>query len=111
MLETALGTLLAAVRGGGISLATMVERLTAGPARVLGAGFASYGTLAPGTPADITVFDPAARWTVDAARFASLGRNTPLDGVELQGRVAATLVGGRIVFEEPALQPAGGLAQ
>ena len=111
VLETALGTLLAVVRGGGISLATMVERLTAGPARVLGAGFASYGSLAPGTPADITVFDPAARWTVDAARFASLGRNTPLDGVELQGRVAATLVGGRIVFEEPALLPAGGLAQ
>ena len=111
VLETALGTLLAVVRGGGISLAAMVERLTAGPARVLGDGFASYGSLAPGTPADITVFDPAARWTVDAARFASLGRNTPLDGVELQGRVAATLVGGRIVFEEPALLPAGGLAQ
>ena len=111
VLETALGTLLAVVRGGGISLATMVERLTAGPARVLGASFASYGSLAPGTTADITVFDPAARWTVDAARFASLGRNTPLDGVELQGRVAATLVGGRIVFEEPALLPAGGLAQ
>ena len=111
VLETALGTLLAVVRGGGISLAAMVERLTAGPARVLGAGFASYGSLAPGTPADITVFDPAARWTVDAARFASLGRNTPLDGVELQGRVAATLVGDRIVFEEPALLPAGGLAQ
>ena len=111
VLETALGTLLAVVRGGGISLATMVERLTAGPARALGPGFASYGSLAPGTPADITVFDPAARWTVDAAQFASLGRNTPLDGVELQGRVAATLVGGRIVFEEPALLPAGGLAQ
>ena len=111
VLETALGTLLAVVRGGGISLSTMVERLTAGPARTLGTGFASYGSLAPGTPADITVFDPAARWTVDATQFASLGRNTPLDGVELQGRVAATVVGGRIVFEEPALLPAGGMAQ
>lgn len=111
VLETALGMLLAVVRGGGISLSAMVERLTAGPARTLGAGFASYGSLAPGTPADITVFDPAARWTVDATQFASLGRNTPLDGVELQGRVAATVVGGRIVFEEPALLPAGGMAQ
>lgn len=111
VLETALGTLLAVVRGGGISLSAMVERLTAGPARTLGAGFAVYGSLAPGTPADITVFDPAARWTVDATQFASLGRNTPLDGVELQGRVAATVVGGRIVFEEPALLPAGGMAQ
>ena len=111
VLETALGMLLAVVRGGGISLSAMVERLTAGPARTLGTGFAPYGSLAPGTPADITVFDPAARWTVDATQFASLGRNTPLDGVELQGRVAATLVGGRIVFEEPALLPAGGMAQ
>ena len=112
VLETALGTLLATVRGGGISLYAMVERLTAGPARVLGDAFAPYASLAPGTPADLTVFDPAARWTVDTAQFASLGRNTPLDGVELQGRVAATLVGGRIVFEEPALlPPEGGVPQ
>ena len=46
---------------------------------------------------------PAARWTVDVNEFASLGRNTPLDGVELPGRVAATLVSGSIVFEEPTL--------
>ena len=86
----------------------MIERLTAGPARVLGDAFAPYASLTPGTPADLTVFDPNARWTVDATQFASLGRNTPLDGVELTGRVAATIVGGRIVFEEPALWPAGG---
>ena len=108
VLETALGALLAPVHGGAISLYTMIERLTAGPARVMGDAFTPYASLTPGTPADLTVFDPNARWTVDTTQFASLGRNTPLDGVELTGRVAATIVGGRIVFEEPALWPAGG---
>ena len=108
VLETALGTLMAPVHRGAVDLYTMVERLTVGPARVLGDAFAPYASLASGTPADIVLFDPNARWTVDVNEFASLGRNTPLDGVELQGRVAATLVGGRIVFEEPYLFGKGG---
>ncbi len=108
VLETALGTLLEPVHGGAIDLPTMVERLTVGPARVLGGAFAPFATLAAGTPADVVLFDPDAAWTVDVNKFASLGRNTPLDGVELRGRVAATVVGGRVVFEEPTLISAGG---
>lgn len=100
VLETALGTLLAPVHQGDVDLPTMVERLTVGPARVLGDAFAPYASLSPGTPADLVIFDPQARWTVDVNEFASMGRNTPLDGVELQGRVAATMVAGRLVFEE-----------
>ena len=107
VLETALGTLMSAVHGGDVSLPTMIERLTAGPARVLGNGLAQYASLTPGTPADVTVFDPDAVWTVDVNQFASMGRNTPLDGVELRGRVVATMVGGRVVFEEPALLSKG----
>ncbi len=108
VLETALGTLLEPVHGGAIDLPTMVERLTVGPARVLGGAFAPFAILAAGTPADVVLFDPDAAWTVDVNKFASLGRNTPLDGVELRGRVAATVVGGRVVFEEPTLISAGG---
>ena len=108
VLETALGTLLEPVHGGAIDLPTMVERLTVGPARVLGGAFAPFATLAAGSPADVVIFDPDAAWTVDVNQFASLGRNTPLDGVELRGRVAATVVGGRVVFEEPTLINAGG---
>ena len=108
VLETALGTLLEPVHGGAIDLPTMVERLTVGPARVLGGAFAPFATLAAGSPADVVLFDPDAAWTVDVNKFASLGRNTPLDGVELRGRVAATVVGGRVVFEEPTLISAGG---
>ena len=108
VLETALGTLMAPVHRGDVGLPTMVERLTVGPARVLGGAFAPYASLSPGTPADVVLFAPEARWTVDVKEFASLGRNTPLDGVELQGRVAATLVGGNIVFEEHTLFRNGG---
>ena len=110
VLETALGTLMAPVRRGSIDLTTMIERLTVGPARVLGDAFTPYASLTPGTPADLALFDPNARWTVDVTRFASLGRNTPLDGVELQGQVAATMVAGRIVFEEETLLKQGARA-
>ena len=110
VLETALGTLMAPVRRGSIDLTTMIERLTIGPARVLGDAFTPYASLTPGTPADLVVFDPNARWTVDVTRFASLGRNTPLDGVELQGQVAATMVAGRIIFEEETLLNQGARA-
>ncbi|MDH5198214.1 MAG: amidohydrolase family protein, partial [Gemmatimonadota bacterium] len=56
------------------------------------------GTLAPGQIADVMVFDPQARWTVDVNRFRSMSRNTPFAGRELAGRVVRTLVGGRTVF-------------
>ena len=107
VLETAFGTLMAPVHQGSIDLPTMIERLTVGPARVLGDAFAPYASLSPGTPADLVMFNPDARWTVDVNEFASLGRNTPLDGVELQGRIAATMVAGRIVFEERTLLKQG----
>ncbi len=109
-LETALGTAMTAVHSGAVSLPTMVARLTAGPARVLGNGLSQFASLTPGTPADLALFDPDATWTVDVSKFASMGRNTPLNGVELRGRVAVTIVGGRVVFEEPALLNKGDAA-
>ena len=107
VLETALGTLMSTVHNGAISLPMMIERLTTGPARVLGNGLHQYASLTPGTPADVVLFDPDATWTVDVNRFASMGRNTPLNGVELHGRVMATIVGGRVVFEESELLKSG----
>lgn len=97
-LETALGAALEAlVYGAGAPLPLLVEKLTAGPARVLGL---ESGTLTPGRPADIVVFDPAAAWTVDAAKFHSKSRNTPLNGRTLRGRVLHTIVGGRVVVAD-----------
>jgi dihydroorotase len=63
-------------------------------ARVLGV---RAGTLAPGAPADICLFDPARSWVVTPAVLASQGKNTPFQGLELTGRVVRTLVGGRTV--------------
>lgn len=98
VLETALGSLLQLYHQNRIPLPDLICRLTVGPAQVLGAPYAPLASLAPNTPADITIFDPELEWTVDAAQFASKGRNTPLHGVTLRGRVIATIAGGEIAF-------------
>ena len=95
-LETALGTLLRLVEHGELTLDLVIEKLTIGPARVFGL---PYGTLKPGQAADVVVFDPQTTWVVDPTRFASKGRNTPLAGQRLRGRVEATFVGGRLVHQ------------
>ena len=51
---------------------------------------------------DITVFDPDAEWTVDSGRFVSKGKNTPLNGQVLKGKVMATVVTGELVFQAEA---------
>ena len=56
------------------------------------------GTLAPGAAADICLFDATKPWIVEPAALASQGKNTPFQGLELTGRVARTLVGGRTVY-------------
>ena len=99
VLETALGSGLRLVHQGRLSLDVLVERLTAGPARVLGPDFIDLATLRPGTPADIVLFDPDREWAVDPNDFESKGKNTPLEGTTLRGRVALTMVEGRVVFE------------
>lgn len=94
-LETALGIYLATlVEPGLLTLPQLIERMTTRPLRVLGH---PGGTLKPGAGADVTVFDPVARWTVDPVRFASKGRNTPFSGWDLPGRVLLTIVGGHVV--------------
>ena len=100
VLETALGSGLQLVHQGRLPLSVLVERLTAGPARVLGPDFTDLATLRPGTPADIVLFDPDLEWAVDPEDFESKGKNTPLEGTTLRGRVAATMVAGRVVFGE-----------
>lgn len=108
-LETALAVLLTFVHDH-VSLPTIVERLTAGPARILKAGIDrrisppglipdGIGTLLPGAPADICVFDPTLEWVVDPAAFKSRGKNNPWKGVHVRGKVILTVVGGTIVYK------------
>ena len=99
VLDTALGSLMGLVHGGSLDLPALVYRLTVGPVTVLGPRYDELATLAEGTPADLVLFDPNEEWLVDPARFASKGKNTPLDGVTLRGRVKLTVAGGEVAFD------------
>jgi dihydroorotase len=92
-IETALPLLLDLVRAGRLNLTTVICRLTIGPAAVFGG---HGGTLHSGALADICVFDPDERWTVAPETMHSSGKNTPILGAVMQGRVRLTIVGGRI---------------
>ena len=96
-LETALGGLMMLVHQGELDLLTLISKLTVEPARIMGKS--ELGNLNAGSMADITVFDPNAKWTVDPERFASKGRNTPLAGAVLTGMVKLVMVNGNIAFD------------
>ncbi len=87
------------VKPGTIGLSRLVELLTLGPAQAFGL---PGGTLAPGSPADLTLIDLEREVTIAAAGFESRGRNTPFDGWTLTGAAAGTLLAGRPV-ELPAM--------
>ena len=96
-LETAVGLLMdRLVAPGTLPLATLVARLSRDPARLLNL---PGGSLAAGAPADLTLLDPAAQWTVDPSKFASRSRNTPFGGWTVTGRPWKTIVGGQIAWE------------
>jgi dihydroorotase len=96
-LETAVGLMLdRLVKPGALPLATLVARLSRDPARLLGL---PGGSLAAGAPADVTILDLEAGWTIDPARFQSKSRNSPFGGWAITGRPWKTIVGGRIVWQ------------
>ena len=96
-LETALGLVYGhLVEGGLLDLPTMVMRMSVTPARLFKL---PGGTLAIGSPADVTVFDPDAEWVVDPATFLSKSQNTPFSGWTLKGKPRYTVVGGDMVWE------------
>ncbi len=82
------------VKPGILTLNDAIAKMSTVPARILGL---PGGTLAAGAPADISVLDLDAVWTVDPTRFLSKSRNTPFTGWELHGRAVFTVVGGRVV--------------
>ena len=95
-LETAVAlTLDRLLHTGLVRLPRIVELLSSNPAQILNV---PGGTLAAGTLADITILAPDLNVRVDARSFRSRSRNTPFDGWELRGGVAATIVAGRTVF-------------
>ncbi len=96
-LETALGLAIRElVVPGLLTLPQLIARMSTMPARIF---HLSGGTLAVGAPADLVLFDPDARWKVEATAFHSKSRNSPFVGEELIGRTLLTLVDGRVAFD------------
>jgi dihydroorotase len=95
-LETALAVVVTnLVEKGYLDYADLVDRMSCTPARIFNL---PGGSLKRGGVADITVFDPKARWQVDASKFLSKGRNSPYNGMTLIGRPACTIVAGSVVY-------------
>ncbi len=90
--ETLLALAMGLVRDGLVTMPRLFELLSGTPSRLLGV---ESGHIAAGAPADLVLFDPDAPWQIDAARFVGQAGNTPFDKLPVQGRVIATLKGGR----------------
>jgi dihydroorotase len=88
------------VHAGVIRLPRLVELMSTNPARILRV---PGGSFTEGSPADITILAPDLRVRVKAADMRSRSKNTPFDGWELRGGVAATIVGGRTLFVNPEM--------
>jgi dihydroorotase len=95
-LETAFALALTA-----LSLDETIRALTIGPVRALGLDrrIEGLGSLSSGAAGDVVIIDPQAEWTVEPELFASKGKNSPLEGRRLKGRVVATIHGGKIAFD------------
>lgn len=87
------------VAGGYLTPMQMAEKMSYNPAKIIGL---DKGDIAPGKVADIVIFDPKKKYTIDKSTFASKGRNTPFDGRNVTGKVRTTIVGGQIVYEDAA---------
>ena len=94
-LELLLPLALSWAHRAGEPMATAIARMTTDAARIAGC---EGGSLAVGSIADVCLFDPQAHWVVSPATLRSQGHHTPFAQRELQGRVRATLVGGRVAF-------------
>jgi len=81
---------------GYLHWADAIQKMTINPARIFKL---QGGTLAEGTPADITIIDPDKKWVVRSDRFHSRSKNSPFIGWRLSGQVAKTILSGRVVFE------------
>ena len=96
-LETSVSLSLKLVQNSVIPLTALVEKMSTNPARILGLNIG----IIPGRPADITIIDPDLSYKIDSGSFKSLSRNTPFDGWDMKGKAILTMVGGKILFDEP----------
>jgi len=98
-LETLLPAAMRLYHAGHLTLPQLWRAMALNPARRLGLG---CGRLTPGAPADLVLFDPDAPFVLDRATLRSKSRNSPFDGARLQGKVWATFVAGKPVYQREA---------
>jgi dihydroorotase len=96
-LETLFALSLERVHAGEVGLLDLLARLTCQPADILGL---EAGRLRTGAPADMTLFDPEARWTIDPDSFMGKCKNSPFDAWPARGQVLRTIVDGRTIYDE-----------
>ena len=97
--ETSLGLSLRILhREHGLPIARVLALMSTAPAELI--KLSQAGSLAPGKWADVVIFDPAAEWPFDSAKSLSKSKNTPFDGATMLGKVKATIVAGKLVFQE-----------
>ncbi len=91
------------VRPGHLSMLKLLEKMTVNPARLYhfgaytsGGNALPYGTLAPGAPADLVIFDPEEQWIPQ--QYQSKSENTPFTGMALYGKVKHTICRGQLIF-------------
>ena len=102
-LETLLPVSLELVHNKQLSLPRLFHRLSTAPAQLFGL---PGGKLAKGAPADLIVFDAHRAWKVDREDLWSKTKNSPFDERPVQGRVMATIVGGRTIYCDDSFAPA-----
>jgi dihydroorotase len=96
-LETAFAALYThLVEPGLLKLETLLERMSAGPARIFGL---EPPRIAPGAPANLVLLSTAATWRVREDRFRSKSANSWLLGRRLHGKVVLTVAAGRIAYD------------
>lgn len=85
------------VKPGLITLKRLVECMSSNPAKIAGI---EKGMIKEGKDADITIADIDEEYVIDSSKFESMGKNTPFNGFRVNGKVVATIVGGKIVYNE-----------
>ena len=89
----------ALIKTDAISWKRLIAMMTIEPARLCNLDAMGLGQLKVGLPADVTIIDPDASWTIRAADLTSRSKNTPFEGRKVKGRVRTTIVAGRVVFQ------------
>lgn len=98
-LETLLPASLRLVHNDYLSLIDLIDKLSTTPARILGL---NAGTLKPGAPADVILFDPHEPWVLDRKALYSRSKNSPFEDARFSGRLTATFVGGQQIAAKGA---------